>query len=147
MPGDGSVRAAVTGQITGSEDGLHVEFHVHLLEELQEGITSKVAVMLTWEDPVAGLLLVSRRLARMLELPFAEPEKGLLTSSGPAFFRFLEGLDNAMLLSGDLAIEVQQVTAGLSGQELAHDPPKTTVHVTTELGERRVHASILGSGT
>lgn len=106
LPPGAEVRAVVTGELIALEEGLRVEFHVYCAEDVDERLTSKVGGVISRADPVTGLLQLVRRLARMLELPFHEPPKHLLTRSGPAFFLFLRGLDNAMLLSGDLMIDV-----------------------------------------
>jgi tetratricopeptide (TPR) repeat protein len=106
LPSREAVRAVVTGEIAPVHDGLRVEFHVYHAEDAEERLTTKVGGIVTLADPVAGLLPIVRRLARVLELPFHEPPRGLMTGNGRAFFRFLQGLDNAMLLSGDLQIAV-----------------------------------------
>jgi tetratricopeptide (TPR) repeat protein len=47
-------------------------------------------------------------VARLVELDYYEPPRGLLTRNGQAFRLFLHALDNAMLLSGDLDIAVPE---------------------------------------
>jgi len=106
LPDEEEVRAVVTGELVPVDGGLRVEFHVYFAEDADERFTSKVGGVIGLDDPVPGLLQLTRRLARMLELPYHEPPRGIMTRSGRAFFRFLHGLDNAMLLSGDLQIEV-----------------------------------------
>lgn len=107
LPGDLDVRAVVTGEVAATEGGLRVEFHVFRDEgDDDDSVTEKVGGVVPWSDPVPGLLRLGRRLARVLELPFHEPPAGLLTRNGAAFRHFLQGLDNAMLLSGDLEIAV-----------------------------------------
>lgn len=105
LPDDG-VRAVVTGELMPVPDGFRVEFLVYCAEDAQANFTSKVGGTIQLDDPVPGLLQLARRLARLLELPFQDPPRGLLTRNGKAFLAFLQGLDNAMLLSGDLQIEV-----------------------------------------
>ncbi len=106
LPDEADVRAIVTGEVLPLPDGFRVEFHVYFAEDGDERFTSKVGGVLRRDDPVTGLLQLTRRLARMLELPYHEPPRGILTSHGPAFFQFLRALDNSMLLSGDLQIEI-----------------------------------------
>lgn len=109
LPADLDVRALVTGEIAPTEGGLRVEFVVYRDDgddEEGESVTAKVGGTVLLGDPVTGLLRLTRHLARVLELPFHEPPAGLLTRNGEAFRHFLHGLDNAMLLSGDLEIAV-----------------------------------------
>ncbi|MBK8100080.1 MAG: tetratricopeptide repeat protein [Planctomycetes bacterium] len=113
MPDDQNVRAVVTGEVAPAPDGLRIEFHVYFAEDAADSFTNKVGGVVTLQDPVAGLMQVTRRLARVLELPFHEPPRGLLTRNGPAFLCFLQGLDNAMLLSGDLQIQTPPDRLGL----------------------------------
>lgn len=113
LPQGADVRAVVTGEILPVAGGLRIEFIVYSAEDGQDHITSKVSGVVQRDDPVPGLLQLARRLARMVELPYHEPPRGILTSNGAAFFTFLRGLDNAMLLSGDLMIEVAEDTDAL----------------------------------
>ncbi|MSR38896.1 MAG: tetratricopeptide repeat protein [Planctomycetes bacterium] len=113
LPEAAEVRAVVTGELVVVAKGLRVEFHVYFAEDADGRFSNKVGGVIGLDDPVVGLLQLARRLARMLELPFPEPPRTVLTHSGQAFFRFLQGLDNAMLLSGDLQIDVQDDRAGL----------------------------------
>ncbi|MCA8976799.1 MAG: tetratricopeptide repeat protein [Planctomycetes bacterium] len=106
VPAGLDVRAVVTGEVAPVENGIRVEFCVFRNEPGDEWVSQRVAGTLPLQDPVPGLLRMARHLARALELRFVEPASGLLTSSGRAFLHFLEGLDNAMLLSGDLDIAV-----------------------------------------
>ena len=105
LPDDADVRAIVTGELEPVDEGLHVEFHVYFAEDSAERITSKVGGVLRRGNPVADLLQLTRRLARLLDLRYTEPARGTLTANSEAFFLFLRALDNAMLLSGDLQIE------------------------------------------
>ena len=105
LPEGEEVRAVVTGELMPVADGLRVEFHCYFVEDLDEQGSNKLGGLITYADPLAGLLPLVRRLARMLELPYHEPPQALLTKDGRAFLLFLQGLDNAMLLSGDLEIE------------------------------------------
>lgn len=113
MPKQVHVHAVVSGEITPGEGGLHVEFHVFRDDDDGDYVTEKMGLTLSMRDPVAGLLKLARRLASSLEIPFHEPPKGLLTSDGRAFRHFLRGLDNAMLLSGDLEIALPEDRASL----------------------------------
>ena len=106
LPTEVAVQAVVSGEVTPVEGGLRVEFHVFRDEDEDDFVTEKMGGVLPFSDPVASLLRMTRRLARLLAIPFQEPPAGLLTSSGDAFRHFLRGLDNAMLLSGDLEIAV-----------------------------------------
>jgi tetratricopeptide (TPR) repeat protein len=106
LPDDLDVSAVVTGEILPLEDSLRIEFHVYRDEEGDEFVTEKVGGVVQLADPVPGLLRLTRHLARQLGIPFHEPPVGLLTRNGIAFRHFLQGLDNAMLLSGDLEIAV-----------------------------------------
>ncbi len=105
LPMDADVRAVVTGEIAPAVDGLRVEFHVYFEEDSDERVTNKVGGVLRRDQPIEDLLQLTRRLARLLDLRYQEPERGMLTSNSEAFFLFLRALDNAMLLSGDLQIE------------------------------------------
>lgn len=108
LPADLDVLAVVTGDIAPTEGGLEVEFHVHRDddEDDADAVTQKVSGIVQLADPVPSLLRLARHLARLLEIPYHEPPAGLLTRNGAAFRLFLQGLDNAMLLSGDLEIAV-----------------------------------------
>jgi tetratricopeptide (TPR) repeat protein len=113
LPEEADVRAVVTGEVVPAEKGLRVEFHVYFAEDADSNVSNKLGAMIPLADPVPALLQLARRLARVLELPFHEPPRSVLTHSGAAFFKFLQGLDNAMLLSGDLQIEVRGERAAL----------------------------------
>ncbi len=110
LPGDVDVRAMVVGEIVPRDTGLLVEFHVLHDEPIgfDESVTEKVAGTLPMQNPVPVLLRLARHLARLLGITFHEPPRGLLTHNGVAFGHFLQGLDNAMLLSGDLDIAVPE---------------------------------------
>lgn len=106
MPSEVQVHAVVSGEIRPVDGGLHLEFHVFRNDDEDDGdfLTEKTGAVLSRRDPVTGLLKLTRRLARLLAIPFQDPPSGLLTRDGKAFAHFLRGLDNAMLLSGDLEI-------------------------------------------
>lgn len=113
MPPQLSVRAVVAGEIEPVDRGLQLELHVFRGDEDDAFVTEKMGVVLSRRDPVSGLMKLVRRLARLLAIPFHEPPAGLLTDKGAAFMPFLRGLDNAMLLSGDLEIAVPEDRGGL----------------------------------
>ena len=113
LPEDAAARAVVTGEVVPTADGFRVEFHVYFAEDSDERFTSKVGGVLRRDRPVADLMQLTRRLARILAVPFSEPGRGMLTENGEAFFLFLRALDNAMLLSGDLQIEAPADCEGL----------------------------------
>jgi Flp pilus assembly protein TadD len=104
LPDDLDVRAVVAGEIEAVDNGLRLEFAVHRADDADEPVTAKVGGTITFDDPVPGLVRFARHLAHLLGLRFREPPRGLLTRSGAAFRLFLQGLDNSMLLSGDLEI-------------------------------------------
>ncbi|MCB9879108.1 MAG: tetratricopeptide repeat protein [Planctomycetes bacterium] len=104
LPDEVRVHAIVTGELLPVENGLRVEFHVFREEDEDDFATEKMGGVVPIDDPVGALMRLARRLARLLALPFHEPPAGLLTRNGAAFGHFLRGLDNAMLLSGDLEI-------------------------------------------
>lgn len=108
MPHQLLVRAVVSGEIEPVDGGLRLEFHVFRDEDDDDFVTEKMGAVLSRKDPVTGLMKLARRLARLLAIPFHEPSTGLLTTNGRAFHQFLRGLDNAMLLSGDLEIAVPE---------------------------------------
>lgn len=105
VPDGDDVRVVVAGELAPAPDGVRVEFIAYRREDLVDGLHNRLVGVMPYADPVPALLAMARRLARVLELPWHEPPKGLLTRDGRAFLKFLEGLDSAMLLSGDLAIE------------------------------------------
>ncbi|MCK5940858.1 MAG: tetratricopeptide repeat protein [Planctomycetes bacterium] len=108
MPDELQVHAVVSGEVEPVDGGLRLEFHVFRDDDDDEFVTEKIGTVLSARDPVAGLMKLTRRLARLLAIPFQDPPHGLLTSSSRAFHHFLRGLDNAMLLSGDLEIDVPE---------------------------------------
>lgn len=125
LPPGEPVRAVVSGEVLALPEGLRVEFHCFFAEEVEEGGTNRLGAVISYADPLAGLLPLLRRLARMLELPYHEPPPALMTSDGRAFLLFLRGLDNAILLSGDLDIEAPQDGAALLqpfAEALVQDP-------------------------
>lgn len=98
-------RAVINGILRADHDGVGIELSVHLAEDRSTGISTAVRGVLALEDPVPALRRVAERLARVLGLTRPQPPAGLLTSSGRAFFKFLEGLDGAVLLNSDLPVE------------------------------------------
>ncbi len=106
LPEDLEVRAVVTGELAMVEAGLRLEFIAYREGDDEEYVTAKVGGLVPLEDPVPALLRLVRHLARLLDLEYHEPPRGLLTRNGRAFGLFLQGLDSAMLLSGDLEIAV-----------------------------------------
>ncbi|MEC8651468.1 MAG: hypothetical protein VXY92_02810, partial [Planctomycetota bacterium] len=108
MPPQLAVRAVVSGEIEPTERGLHLEFHIFRDDDDGDFVTEKMGMVLSRRDPVSALMKLTRRLAKLLGIPFHEPPTGLLTDKGAAFMPFLRGLDNAILLSGDLEIAVPE---------------------------------------
>jgi tetratricopeptide (TPR) repeat protein len=109
VPAGLDVRAVVSGEVAIAGDGLHLEFVVYRDDEDEdddESVTAKVAGNVPLADPVPALLRIVRHLARVLELEYHEPPRGLMTRSGEAFALFLRGLDSEKLLSGALDIPV-----------------------------------------
>jgi tetratricopeptide (TPR) repeat protein len=98
-------RAVINGSIAAEHDGLRVELAVHLAEDRRTGISTVVRGVLALADPVPALCGLADRLARVLGLPQPMSPTGLLTSQGEAFFKFLQGLDGAVLLNSDLPVE------------------------------------------
>lgn len=107
LPPGCDVRAVVTGTIALDHEGLSIEMVVHNREDLGTQISAKVQVSASMDDPVGDMCRLARHLARLLGVDYSDPAPILLTNSGPAFFRFLSGLDGSALLSGDLEIEVR----------------------------------------
>lgn len=105
LPDDEEPKAVVLGTLEAVTGGLQVVFTVHRSDALDSGVSTQVRGTLSSDDPILGAKKLSERLARVLELPWSAPPANLLTRNARAFFKFLEGLDNAALLSGDLAIE------------------------------------------
>ncbi|GAB4136437.1 MAG: hypothetical protein Fur0037_00970 [Planctomycetota bacterium] len=125
LPEGESVSAVVSGELSEFDGKLHVEFHCFFVEDLDEQRSSKIGGVIPADDPLAGLLPLVSRLAGILELPYCEPPRELLTRNGRAFWRFLQGLDNATLLSGDLEIAVPGDRVALMqpfAEALACDP-------------------------
>ena len=85
MPSEVNVHAVVSGQISPTEGGLNLEFHVFRDDDDGDYVTEKMGLVLSLQDPVTGLLKLSRRLARSLAIPFHEPPTGLMTTDGRAF--------------------------------------------------------------
>jgi tetratricopeptide (TPR) repeat protein len=105
LPEEEEPRAIVTGAIEAATHGLTVTLWVHFAADLDSGVSTQVRAVLTRTDPIHGARRLAEHLAKVLELPFVPLASGLLTRNGRAFLKFLEGLDNAALISGDLAIE------------------------------------------
>ena len=125
MPEGDPVRAAVLGALQVTGDHLLLSFEVIHHEDLETGFATRLSAKVRRGQPVADLLRVAGRLAKILGLPEPNVPQGLLTSSSPAFFHFLAGLESAALLSGDLAIEVPEDREALMlpfREALALDP-------------------------
>lgn len=105
LPPDADVHAVVTGELTPAPEGFRVEFYVYFAEDDDERATNRIGGLVRRSHPVADLLQLTRRLARLLEVRYQEPARGMMTENSEAFFLFLRALDNAMLISGDLQIE------------------------------------------
>lgn len=107
VPAEEAVRVVVFGTLAAEKGGYRVELTAVHGEDMEVGLATRFDVFVRAERPVGDLCALARRLARHLHLAEPQPSEGLLTESGPAFFRFLVALDSAALLSGDLAIEVE----------------------------------------
>lgn len=109
LPPTAKVRAVLTGRLELRDESLAVEMVVHIREDEQEpSVEARVQIEVSLADPVRGLCRLARRLARLLGMAYEDPPAVLMTRSGAAFFRFLEGLDGSALLSGDLEIQVRE---------------------------------------
>lgn len=125
MPVELPVRAVVTGQLSLGHEGLELRLQITRREDLELGVSTEIHSVVAAEDPVPALLKIAQHTARVLDLPFAAPQEGLITHNGKAFFHFLAGLDGSALISGDLEIEVQEDASTLMqpfGRALALDP-------------------------
>lgn len=132
MLGGDRMRALVTGSLRGAEGGLAIDLSIHFADEdgLQPTIgdvPQGVHAVVRLDDPSPGVLRLARHLAEVLEVPFRAPtgHPRLLTRSPAAFFRYLEGLDGAALLSGDPDLESDRYGESLLqpfGEALRIDP-------------------------
>lgn len=126
VPAELDVRSVVTGEVVPTGDGLRVEFVVYRDEEEEdEFVTAKVTGLVPFADPVPALLRLARHLARLIDVEYHEPPRGLLTHRGDAFALFLRGLDGEKLLSGVLDIAVPDDREALVrpfAEALAIDP-------------------------
>jgi tetratricopeptide (TPR) repeat protein len=101
LPEGEAARAIVTGSILPHDGTFDVELGVFFADE--RDLVSRLHATVSVEDPVPGLCRLGERLARLLGVTLPAPPSGLLTRSGPAFFKYLQGLDGAALLSGEVA--------------------------------------------
>jgi tetratricopeptide (TPR) repeat protein len=110
MFGGGAMRALVSGWLRGDGDALAVELSVHFAaaDGSVEGFGHAVHARIGSEDPATGVLHLVERLAAVLEVPFRARSGRLLTRVPRAFFRYLEGLDGAALLTGDPDLESER---------------------------------------
>jgi tetratricopeptide (TPR) repeat protein len=100
-------RAVVTGQLQREPRGMRIELHVHELPAGPGGEqpqTTTLQALVPDADPVTALRRIAERLARVLGSELQGPSRSLFTANGRAFWKYLEGLDGAALLSGELAI-------------------------------------------
>ncbi|MHC4815441.1 MAG: tetratricopeptide repeat protein [Planctomycetota bacterium] len=104
MPPNNDIRAVVSGTLRTGHDGLEVEVCVHLRQDHDANRTVTLRMDVDARDPVPTLSKLASRLAKILEIPYQKPPPGLLTNSSHAFYKFLEGLDGSVLLSGDLQV-------------------------------------------
>lgn len=127
LPDDIDVDVVVAGEIAPVEGGLRIECVVYRDDDDggADPVTARVAGVVGLAEPVSGLLRLARHLARLLDVEYREPPRGLLTRSGPAFACFLRGLDGEKLLSGELDIAVPDDRESLVrpfAEALALDP-------------------------
>lgn len=125
LPDDIDADVVVAGEIAPAEGGLRIECVVYRDDDGGDPVTAKVAGVIGLDEPVSGLLRLVRHLARLLDVDYREPPRGLLTRSGAAFACFLRGLDGEKLLSGELDIAVPDDREALVrpfAEALAIDP-------------------------
>lgn len=108
--GPTAVRAIVTGTLRQDDAGLAVELTVHTTVEGGPAAREPLTLHghLPAGDPVPPLCALARDLARVLGIAFPGPPRGVLTANPTAFYKFLEGLDGAAVLSGDPLLETDK---------------------------------------
>ena len=99
VPEGADVRAVVTGTLGAGEEALELTLHVHRAEDLEVQFGTALNALVRLGDPVPDLLRVARRLAGLLELPEPHEDRPAHTHRGAAFFKLLEGIDNAALVT------------------------------------------------
>ena len=109
LPDDcSSVRAVIAGKIGMDHEGLAIELQIHNEEDLGPAVAATLQVSVPLDDPMEALCKLAHHLARMVNVPYEDPDAVLLTHSGPAFFKYLSGLDGSALLSEALAVESRE---------------------------------------
>ena len=103
-----SVRTVITGTIGMDHEGLAIELQIHNKEDLGPAVAATLQVSVSLDDPMEALCKLARHLARQVNLPYEDPDSVLMTRSGPAFFKYLSGLDGSALLSEALAVESRE---------------------------------------
>ncbi len=101
LPDEETARAIVTGLLDHDGDGLWLELRV----QFQDGAQQVLRSLIPRQDPARPLLRLAGKLAAVLGLPQPELPLRHLTQDGEAFLRYLDGLDGAALLSGELEVQ------------------------------------------
>ncbi len=97
------VRAIVTGSLRHEEEHLVLDLGVHFAPDVEDAVPSAIHGLVRLDDPARSMVAIARHLARAAGLTFPEPSSTMLTSNAEAFFRYLEGLEGAAILSSDRA--------------------------------------------
>ncbi|MDP6930522.1 MAG: tetratricopeptide repeat protein [Planctomycetota bacterium] len=104
IPSSERVSSIVAGTLTAEKDLLSITLLIHKADQAGYEAPEKLEADLPTAKPIPPLIGLAEQLAKALEIPFAAPEPGLLSDSGPAFFSFLDGLEGTAILNGDIAI-------------------------------------------
>ncbi len=106
------VRAVVTGSLSAIDGGYGVEFSVYFAQA-EHSLAYEVRGSVGEATPAQDLSMLAGGLAQVLGVNYSKPDAGLLTKNADAFFRFLDGLDGAALLSSDPSLESDQIGEAL----------------------------------
>lgn len=125
IPDEAESRAVVTGNVGVGDGALELTVQVHRAEDLDAQFGTTIQSAVRWDDPVPDLVRVARKLARLLELPEPQEDRQAHTHTGAAFFKLLEGIDNAALVTssdGDWTPRDQERLLAPFHQALDLDP-------------------------